>query len=108
MRHLLTLILSIGSLTAFGQASLLTGSYSDTLADHQINLTLQDNEEFRADEILKEGRRTLFGTWTFRNNMITLTTTKIFFWEWTKPKEKNELDPTDFPDMFVSVDKDLQ
>jgi len=108
MRQLLTLVLSSCFLTAFGQANLLTGSYSDTLANHKIILSLHDNEEFRSEEILTEGRRILFGTWAFQDNIITLRTTKIFAWEWKTPKEKKEFFPKDFPDILISVDRNSQ
>jgi len=106
MRQILLLVLSISSLTTFGQVDFFIGSYSDTLTNHKLILTFTDNE-FRADEFLNEGRRTLTGVWTSRDNTIILTTYKIFAWE-EKTNEKKEIIPDDFPDMFISVDRDQQ
>ena len=77
-------------LTAVGQDKSLIGTYSDTLATHEIILTLQDNGKFKTDEFMSEGKRTLIGTWTFRNNLITLKTDKIFAWDKKTPNEKKE------------------
>lgn len=107
MRQLLTLILSISLLTAFGQTKSLTGTYTDTRTTHKITITIRDFGQFESEELMTEGKRTLIGIWTFKNDTITLKTNKILAWD-KKTNEKKEYTPNNFPDSFISVDKNKQ
>ncbi len=95
-------------LTAFGQTKSLTGTYSDTHPIHKIIVNIRDSGEFKCDEFMTEGKRTLIGTWIFKNDTITLKTNKIWTWDKKTPKEKKEFIPNFFPDSFILVDKNKQ
>jgi hypothetical protein len=104
--NLLT-ILSISLLTAFGQTKTLTGTYTNNRTTHKITIIIRDNGQFESDELMTEGKRALIGTWTFKDDTITLKTNKILAWD-KKTKEKKEYAPNNFPDSFIYVDKNKQ